>query len=149
MFFAQSGATSTSWDDVSRASFRECGPFSVKQITAEGVEAFDTLPVLHFSFGNKPDTVVDGTRAQSLRAFYRVKEYVPFAPAPASAPIMDLAAFSGLEKKKKEKKKRPLEEQQPGQELNNITMTPRPRKKPTIKASKQQSMNDMLMGFYS
>lgn len=151
MFFAQSGATSTSWDDVSRASFRECGPFSVKQITAEGVEAFDTLPVLHFSFGNKPDTVVDGTRAQSLRAFYRVKEYVPTAPAPASAPapIMDLAAFSGLEKRKKEKKKRPPEEQQPGQELNSITMTPGPRKKPTIKASKQQSMNDMLMGFYS
>lgn len=143
MFFAQSGAISTSWDDVARASFRECGPFSVKQITAEGVEAFDKLPVLHFSFGNKPD----GTRAQSLRAFYRVKDYVPTAPAPAS--IMDLATFSGLEKKKKEKKKRQLEEQQSGQELSNITVNPRPRKKLTIKASKQQSMNDMLMGFYS
>lgn len=141
MFFAQLGATSASWDDVSRASFRGCGPFSVKQITAEGVEAFDTLPVLHFSFGNKPDAVVDGTRAQRLRAFYRVKEYVP------TAPIIDLAAISGLEKKKK--KKRPLEEQHPGQELGSTTITPRPRKKPTIKASKQQSMNDMLMGFYS
>lgn len=144
VFFAQLGATSASWDDVSRASFRGCGPFSVKQITAEGVEAFDTLPVLHFSLGNKPDAVVDGTRAQSLRAFYRVKEYVPTAPAP----IMDLAAVSGLEKKKK-KEKRPLEEQHPGQELGSTTITPRPRKKPTIKASKQQSMNDMLMEFYS
>lgn len=140
MFFAQSGATSTSWDDVSRASFRGCGPFSVKKITAEGVEAFDTLPVLHFSFGNKPDAVVDGTRVQSLRAFYRVKEYI------APAPFMDLAASS---LGKKEKKKRPLEEQRPGQEASSTTITPRPRKKPTIKASKQQSMNDMLMGFYS
>lgn len=146
MFFAQSGATSTSWDDVSRASFRGCGPFSVKKITAEGVEAFDTLPVLHFSFGNKPDAVVDGTRVQSLRAFYRVKEYIAPAPAPTPAPFMDLAASS---LGKKEKKKRPLEEQRPGQEASSTAITPRPRKKPTIKASKQQSMNDMLMGFYS
>lgn len=134
-FFAQSGAVSTSWDDVSRASFRRCGPFSVKKISAEGVEAFDSLPVLHFSFGKQLDVVVDGTRTQSLRAFYRVKEYVlPIAPAPAPASL-GLAVNS--------KKKRPLEEQQLG------TTIPRPRKKPTIKASKQQSINDMLMGFYS
>lgn len=134
-FFAQSGAVSTSWDDVSRASFRGCGPFSVNKITAEGVKAFDTLPVLHFSFGKQLDVVVDGTRTQSLRAFYRVKEYVlPTAPAPAPTPL-GLAVNS--------KKKRPLEEQQPG------TTMPCPRKKPTIKASKRQSMNDMLMGFYT
>lgn len=130
-FFAQSGAVSTSWDDLSYASFRGCGPFSVKKISAEGVEAFDTLPVLHFSFGKQLDVVVDGTRTQSLRGFYRVKEYVlPTAPAP-----LGLAANS--------KKKRPLGEQQLG------TTMPHPRKKLTIKASKQQSMDDMLMGFYS
>lgn len=126
----------------------------MKKITAEGVEAFDTLPVLHFGFGNKPETVVDGTRAQSLRAFYRVKEYVPPAPtsapapAPAPAPIMDLAAAASTLGTKK--KKRPLEEQQQsGQKVGSTTIPPRARKKPTIKASKQQSMNDMLMGFYS
>lgn len=128
-FFAQSGAVSTSWEDVSRASFRGCGPCSAKKISAEGVEAFDTLPVLYFSFGKQPDVVVDGTRTPSLRAFYRVKEYVP----PTAS--LGLAVNS--------KKKRLLEEQEVG-----MTM-PRPRKKPTIKASKQQSMNDMLMGFYS
>lgn len=105
-------------------------------MTAEGVEAFDTLPVLHFSFGKQLDVVVDGTRTQSLRAFYRVKEYVlPTAPAPPAPAPLGLAVNS--------KKKRPLEEQEPG------TTMPRPRKKPTIKASKQQSMDDMLMGFYS
>lgn len=134
-FFAQSGAISTSWDDVSRASFRGCGPFSVKKATAEGVEAFDTLPVLHFSFGKQPHVVVDSTRTQSLRAFYRVKEYVlSTAPAPTPTP---LGLTTGS------KKKRPLEEQQPA------TTKPRPRKKHTIKASKQQSINDMLMEFYS
>ena len=154
-FFPQSGVISTSWDDVSSAYFRGCGPFSLKKITAEGVEAFNTLPVLHFSFGKQPDTAVDGTRTQSLRAFYRVKEYVhPAAPAPAPAPTPALTpapapapasapASAPLGLDVSSEKKRPPEEQQSGSTM------PRPRKKPTIKASKQQSMNEMLMGFYS
>lgn len=81
---------------------------------------------------------MDGTTAQSLRAFYRVKKIVP-PTASASAPL-GLAATSS-------KKKRPLEEQKPGQ-ASNITLS-RPREKPTIKASKQQTINDTLMGFYT
>ncbi len=124
-FFAQSGATDASWDSISRASFRGSGPFSAGRVTAEGVEAFNNLPVLHFTLGSSADAAVNVTGAQGMRSFHR---FVDYLPPPPSGPI------SGS-------KKRPLE--QTSSQLSSLGA----RKKPTMRASKHQHMTSMLMGF--
>lgn len=55
------------------ACFRLGGSSSVKVLTVEGVEALDSLPVLHLSLGAAPqDFVVKSSGDQGLQSFHRI-----------------------------------------------------------------------------
>lgn len=123
-FLIEAGATDSTWDTVIRACFRGSGPFIVKRVTAEGVAAVDALPVLNFSLGGAvSDAVVDVTGNHSMRTFHRVKDPVPVSVNT----IKDLKRPSG----------------QTSQPVNQS------RKKPMMRSTKRQSMENMLMVFGS
>ena len=108
--------TSAGWDSIVHASFRLCGAFSERSLTAEGVQAIDAIPVLHLSVGAAPpDALLTGHR--SLRSFYRER--------------LDTNRFP---------KKRSLSP-------NSAPSIEMPRKKPALRISKQQDMEDLLTGF--
>ena len=112
------GSTGAGWDSIIHASFRLGGVFSEKMLTAEGVEAIDAIPVLHISVGaTQPDALVDVTGDRSLMSFHRKR--------------VDTVRFSN---------KRPLSQ-------NIAPRIEMSRKKPTLRASKQQNMEDVLTGF--
>lgn len=123
-FLVEAGATSSAWDTIIRALFRGSGSFSIKPMTAEGVAAVDALPVLQFSLGGVvPDAVVDVAGSHSLRTFHRMKDPIPNLVNPTRH------------------LKRPAgQTSQP---------TSHARKKPMMRSTKQQSMEDMLMEFGS
>ncbi|MCJ1452754.1 hypothetical protein MMC28_003097 [Mycoblastus sanguinarius] len=121
-WFAKGGAIGSGWDSIVHASFRMGGTFSAETLTVEGVDAVDSLPVLHLCLGAIPrEAVVDKKGDKSMRSFYRV------------APNFELHHPS---------KKRFLNEGQPYSANSS-------RKKPTIRSSKRQNMEDMLIGLNS
>lgn len=111
-------ATGTGWDSIVHGSFQLGGDFSERPLKAEGVEAINAVPVLHLSVGaTQPDAPVDVKGYRSLRSFYR--ERVDTVRLP---------------------NKRPLSQ----------TLAPSIKKsctKPTLRASKQQNMADVLTEF--
>ena len=114
------GSKGTGWDSIVHACFRLGGEFSTDNLTEEGVRALSDLPVLHLSVGGAPQSaVVDVTGDRSLRCFYRTR----------------------WDQKEEEavrvSHQRLLTDAQP-----NVVC-----KKPTIRASKQQNMEDLLIGF--
>ena len=123
-FLANEGATNSTWDSILRACFNGGGAYSVRRITAEGVEVINSLPTLHFLLGGAmPDAAVNVTGNQSMRLFHRIKAYIPAA------------------NNEVEGMKRPLERSSQQSSLA--------RKKPTIRSSKHQSLESILMGFGS
>ncbi|KAF6219327.1 hypothetical protein HO133_005152 [Letharia lupina] len=117
-WLVKGGATSAGWDSIVHASFQLGGAFSKTTLTAEGVEAIDAIPVLHMSIGaNQPDALVDVTGDQSLRSFYRER--------------VDTFKFPN---------KRPLSQ-------NIAPSIKMSYQKPTLRASKQQKLEDVLTGF--
>ena len=113
----EGGAAGNGWDSIVHASFRLGGAFNGK-LTLEGVEAIDTIPVLHMSIGaTQPDALVDVIGDGRLRSFYR--------------DLVDTISCPN---------KRPLSQNRGP----NIKMS---RNKPTLRASKQQKMADFLTGF--
>lgn len=123
-FLLEAGATNSTWHTVIRACFRGSGSFSAERVTAEGVAAVDALPVLHFSLGGAvPDAVLDVTGNHSMRVFQRVKGHV----------IVPVNPIKGL--------KRPA-----GQTSGSANQA---HKKPMMRSTKQQSMENMLKEFGS
>ncbi|CAF9907592.1 hypothetical protein IMSHALPRED_005580 [Imshaugia aleurites] len=107
------------WDSIVHASFKlGGGAISKKMATPEDVEAVDAIPVLHMSVGStQPDALVDVTGDRSLRSFYRER--------------VDTARFPN---------KRPLSQSTaPSFKVS--------RKKPTLRVSKQQNLEDLFLGF--
>lgn len=121
------GTTGASWDSVMHACFQLGGPFSTKRLTAEGVEAIDGLPRLHLSVGGPPrDAAVDVTGDGSLRSFSRME--------PSNLrPQNDQLLTSSISK-------RPLSQ-------GHTPSTKKACPKPRMRASKQQNLKDLLMGF--
>lgn len=113
------GVKGPSWDSVVHACFRLGGEFSTESLTAEGVWAIDDLPVLHLSIGDAArDALVDFVGGRILRCFYRTMKY------------------QGEEVVRASNKRLFTEDQ-----------SKVPRKKPIMRASKQQNMEDLLMRF--
>ena len=111
------GSTGSQWDSIVQASFQLAGAFSEKKTTAEGVEAINATPVLHMSIGpNQADALVDEIGYQSLGSFHRERDDTTMIP-----------------------KKRPLSQ-------TFDTSIKLFHKKPTLRASKQQKMVDVLAG---
>ena len=123
-FFIGGGLTDHKWDSTMHASFRCGGAYGIEHLTAEGVEAIDSLPVLHFSLGgDPPDAALDLQTDGRTRCFQRVLRLVTVSMtqnAAAKRPVSEAVPVSG-----------------------------QPRKKPTIRSSKQQSFDDLLSGFGS
>ena len=91
----------------------------MESLTDEGVRVIDDLPVLHLSIGDATrDALVDVVGGRILRCFYRTTK-------------------DQGEKLVRVSNKRLFTEDQPKV----------PRKKPITRASKQQNMEDLLMGF--
>ena len=110
-------ATGNGWDSIVHASFRLGGAFNERS-TLKGVEAIDTIPVLHMSIGaTQPDALVGVIGERGLRSFYR--------------DLDDTFSCSN---------KRPSSQDV----VPNIKMS---HNKPTLRASKQRKMADFLTGF--
>ena len=119
------GTTGARWDSVMHASFHMGGSYSTAAMIAQGVDAIDSLPRLHLSLGGSPqDAAVDVTGDRSLKSFYRT---TPMAIQEAKT-----TAFSSH--------KRPLSQGQ-------WSGTDKTYKRPSMRVSKQQNMEALLMGF--
>ena len=115
------GSTGARWDSIIHTSFKVGGEFSKKILTAEDVQAIDATPVLHLSVGaTQSDALVDVRGNRSLRSFNR-----------GERKLVDTIGFP---------KKRPLDRTF----TSNIGMS---CKKPTLRASKHQNVDDVLAEF--
>ena len=109
------------WDPAADACFRLGEQFYAKALTEDGVPEIDGLPVLHLALGPIPAVLTaDKTRNQSWQCFYRTKR----------------ETFQRNDRLHNSNK-RNLEEVQPKPA----------RKKPTMRPSKQQNLEDVLTGF--
>lgn len=109
------------WDSAAEACFRDGEQFYAEALTEDGVTEIDELPVLHLTLGPIPaGPTVDEIGKHSLECFYRTKR----EPIQRNDPLHD-------------SNKRNFEEVQ----------LKLPRKKPTMRASKQQNLEDVLIGF--
>lgn len=108
------------WDSATAACFRLFGHSCTKALTADAVRRIDGLPVLELALGPLPVSAVDKTGAWDLQCFCRTKREGDQRNDPL-----------------RKSNKRSFEEVQPKL----------PRKKPTIRASKQQNLEDVLVGF--
>lgn len=123
-WLVQGGAKGASWDAVMHAYFTLGGTYSTQALTAEGVEAVDALPRLHLSLGGFPQNAnVDERGRRGLKSFYRIAESI----------------MNPLDKVKTGDK-RVLDQAR----TNSAKRRPH---KPTMRASKQQNMADILGGF--
>lgn len=121
-WLVKGGTTDAGWDSVIRACFRLGGAFSIKTLTAEGVEAVDAIPSLHLSLGGAPrGAAVDVTGDASLRSFQRT----------SVVPDREAAV--------KHIGKRPLSQGQSSRANQSC-------KKPTMRAGLQRNIEDLLTG---
>ena len=115
------GTEGVGWDPAADACFRLGGQFCADALIEDRVTGTDYLPVLHLALGPVSAVpTVDKAGNWSLQCFYRMKR--------EAFQRNDLLHNSN---------KRNLEEVQPKL----------PRKKPTMRASKQQNLEDVLGDF--
>ena len=115
------GTEGMNWDPSADACFRPEEQFYAEALTEDGVTEIDELPVLHLALGPVPAVLTaDKTRNQSWQCFYRTKREA----FQRNDPLHNC-------------NKRNLEEVQPKPA----------RKKPTMRPSKQQNLEDVLTGF--
>ena len=116
----ETGKVNETWDSAVQACFRAAGPYSVERMTANGIEAIKSLPVLHFSLGAKPrDAGLSTNGSYKLQCFERIKGWTQFG----------------------ESSKDPKQSLSQGVQVDGPA-----RKKPVLRASKQQSANDFFLG---
>lgn len=121
-FLAKNGAQDYAWDSIVRSFFRGGGAYSIEQLSAEGVDAANALPVLHCSIGAAPlDAAIDVRGNQGIKSFQRIKNHTKTPMARTK-----ILKRSG--------------EELP--QLSNLS-----RKKPAMRALKQQSMEHSLLEF--
>lgn len=119
-FLSEIGKVDKTWDSAIHACFRAAGAYNVDRMTHGGVEAINSLPVLHFSLGAKPsDAGFNASGNYKLQCFERIQGWTP--PVEIS-----------------NERKRPN-----SQVAQSRSM---PRKKPVVRASKQNSMGDLFLG---
>ena len=115
------GTEGVAWDSAANACFRLRGQFCAEALTEHGVTEIDGLPILHLALGPVPAVLtVDKTGNWDLQCFYRTKREA----FQRNDPLHN-------------SNKRNLEEVQPKL----------PRKKLTMRASKQENLEDVLVGF--
>lgn len=119
------GKVDATWDSVVHACFRAGGAYGVATVTAEGVDAINSLPVLHFTIGASPaatsDAGLNASGNYKLQCFERIARWVPpktANPKAAKRPSNAVATSEGQS-----------------------------RKKPMLRGSRQQDMGDLLTGF--
>lgn len=119
---AKNGAQDYAWDPIMQSFFRAGGAYSIEELSAEGVDAINALPILHLSIGvAPPDIAIDFRGKQGMTSFQRTKNNINIPITPAN------------------NLKRSIEElSQP----SNLS-----RKKPAMRASKQQSLEQSLLEF--
>lgn len=121
-YLAKNGAQSYSWDSIVQPFFCGGGEYSIEILTAEGVEAVKNLPMLHCSLGAAPlDAAIDLRGNQGMKSFQRTKNHM-------NSPVIQAKNL-----------KRPHENLT---QSNNLS-----RKKPAMRTSKTQSMEQILAQF--
>lgn len=107
------------WNSIVHECFRLGGELSAEKLTDESVPAASDLPVLHLSIGDAGrGDLMDATGCQNTRCYYRTM-----------------------------KEHRKDNERLATKRLLTETKAKMPRKKPTMRASKQQNMEDLLTDF--
>ncbi len=121
-FLIHGGLTNALWDSTIQVCFRRAGALRSDHLSQEGVEAIDSLPVLHFCLGLPPkEAALEITTNQRMRCFQRVTRKNPQNQTMVA--------------------KRPL--------IDNQHSHNRPVKKPILRTSKQKDFSDLLMDFGS
>lgn len=119
-YFSETGKIDKTWDSAVHACFRAGGAYGIEKMTAEGVEAINSLPVLHFSLGAMPPDAGFNTSGNCrLQCFSRVEGWAPPVEGQKSLErsVSEVAQPNGV-----------------------------PRKKPGVRASKLQSASDFFLG---
>lgn len=112
------------WDSVVHACFHAGSAYGITSMTmtAEGVDAINNLPVLHFTLGTATSYVrLNAAGNYNLHCFERVAQW---GPRQDSEPRSPKKPFGTTETSKNQ-----------------------PRKKPMLRASKAQSMGDLFTQF--
>ena len=119
--FVKGGTEGVGWDSVVDACFRLGGQFCTEALTEVGVTEINDLPLLHLTLAPGPAApTVNKAGSRSLQCFYRTKR-------------------EGFQRDD------PL---QNSNKRNSEEVQPKlPRKKPTMRASKQQNLEDVLVDF--
>ena len=121
-FLPELGKVDATWDSVVHACFRAGGAYGIGSITAEGVNAINSLPVLHFTIGaTTSDAGLNASGNYKLQCFERIANWV----APQKESLKPV--------------KRPIDA--------TVKSGERTRKKPMLRASRQESLGDLLTGF--
>ena len=114
------GSERPDWDSTMHASFQLGGTYSLEALTAEGLDAINGLPRLHLSVGAVPQAAAVNVAGNgNMKSFHRAR----ISPQECPTVVSMLS-------------KRPVSQ-------SHVSAS----KKPTIRASKQQNIEDFLMGF--
>jgi len=136
-WLVKEGATRRDWDSITHACYGCASTFQSNHMTEQIVEAVSELPVLHLALGGKPhDAAVDQAGDESFRSFRRIAAFLSVCfPEERACQNCRVAESTSTHKTTK----RPLEA--------TTALANASRKKPVIRASKQQAMEDLLVGF--
>lgn len=117
----QGGSNSKDWNSVVHACFKGAGVLIKSTFADQEVEAVNSLPVLHLALGGLPSpALVGGSGEGSLSSFQRMPRDTKSIEVnnAVKMPLESIASSSTL-----------------------------PRKKPTVRASKRQDLDHLLLGF--
>ena len=119
---SKGGLKFKSWDSTVRASFRQAGSYNADLLGPEGVEAVDSLPVVHFCLGAPPEEAsLDITTYERMRGFQRIcQKSSQSYTATVRTPL-----------------------------LNEQNLTSVQAKKPRVRISKFKDVGDLVMGFHA
>lgn len=121
-FLAQNCAQDNSCGSIAESFFRGGGYYSMGRLNNEAIKAVNNLPVLHFSLGAAPsDAAVNAEGNNGMKSFRRIKSHISIANAPSKE----------------------LKRSSEGRPQSSESS----RKKPVIRDSKTQSMQQLLAEF--
>ena len=117
------GRMNKAWDSVAHAAFQTAGTLDTQRLTTEGLEAVNALPLLHFALGGTPrEASVNGWEDYKLQCFERNRKRLIEKSSLATKTL-----------------KRPSDRVSPD-------LHPQ-RKKPTVRALKQQVVDQWFKDF--
>ena len=81
-YLVNGGSANASWDSTMHSCFYQGSRFNATNLTVEGVEAVNAMPILHFCLGRTPeDAAIDVRGLPSMQFFQRIIQQVRRTPS--------------------------------------------------------------------